>query len=205
MKEPLIISMVNPKELKPWKDNPKNHTPEQIDRLVNSINRFGWTQPIVAGDDGTIIIGHGRHQAALKMELKEVPVLFRKNWSKEQQAVVAVFDNTSCRETGFDTQKMRTIYDEISQQSGEFDLPEWGLEWETLGEQETGRDQDVDTTKEKHDAYLTAEIKQIVFYFEAGEFGDVAKRTYMAMKDRELDNKGDLLMELLEDYGVGVD
>ena len=42
--------------------------------VAKSIVDFGWQQPIVVDSDMVIIAGHTRYQAALLLELDEVPV-----------------------------------------------------------------------------------------------------------------------------------
>lgn len=50
--------------LKPYERNPKTHSPEQIERLIASLTEFGWTRPLLVGDDGTLVAGHGTWTAA---------------------------------------------------------------------------------------------------------------------------------------------
>ncbi len=61
--------------LTPMPGNPKNHPPEQIDKLVKSLTEFGWTNPILITADNMIVAGHARHEAAVKAGLKTVPVI----------------------------------------------------------------------------------------------------------------------------------
>ena len=44
--------------------NPKKHPEEQIHRLEASIQKFGWTSPIILSSDGYILAGHARYEAA---------------------------------------------------------------------------------------------------------------------------------------------
>ena len=45
-----------PGELIPYAGNAKQHPPEQVKRIANSIKAFGWQQPIVVDKDKTVII-----------------------------------------------------------------------------------------------------------------------------------------------------
>jgi ParB-like chromosome segregation protein Spo0J len=72
------IQNISLKELKPYVLNAKKHPPEQIEKLVRSINLTGFTQPIVVNKEGNelvIIAGHGRYLASLQMNLKTVPCM----------------------------------------------------------------------------------------------------------------------------------
>jgi len=62
-------------ELKPNLRNPRIHPDSAIDKLVKSINEFGWTNPVLVSDDGFVLAGHARLKAAEKAGLTHVPVL----------------------------------------------------------------------------------------------------------------------------------
>lgn len=71
----LQIIQRTPEELQPYAKNNKRHPPEQIERIAQSITEYGFTQPIVIGKDDTIIIGHARLEAALRLGLETVPTV----------------------------------------------------------------------------------------------------------------------------------
>ena len=52
-----------------YKGNPRVHSDVQIERLVNSLKEFGFTNPVLVDDTGNVIAGHGRIAAAKKIEL----------------------------------------------------------------------------------------------------------------------------------------
>lgn len=62
-------------QIKPYSKNAKKHPEEQIKKIANSIKEFGFNQQIVVDKDNTIIVGHGRYEAAKLLGLEEVPVL----------------------------------------------------------------------------------------------------------------------------------
>lgn len=48
-----------------------------VPKVVESIKRFGWTNPILARRaDGVVVAGHTRLKAALSLGLEEVPVIW---------------------------------------------------------------------------------------------------------------------------------
>ena len=67
------------------------HSSEQIDQIVNSINEFGFNDPIEIGTDNVIISGHGRLAAAIKLGLTKVPVVIHEHLkgSKREAYVLA--------------------------------------------------------------------------------------------------------------------
>jgi hypothetical protein len=62
-------------DLLPCAANARTHSEEQVDQLVKSIRRFGWTNPVLVGADGVIIAGHARVLAARRLKLDRVPVI----------------------------------------------------------------------------------------------------------------------------------
>lgn len=61
--------------IEPYGKNAKKHPVAQVKQIADSIQEFGFNQPIVVDKDGVIIVGHGRYAAAHMLELKTVPVL----------------------------------------------------------------------------------------------------------------------------------
>ena len=61
--------------IRPYDKNAKKHPKKQVEQIADSISAFGWGQPIVVDREGVIIVGHGRYEAAKKLELPTVPVL----------------------------------------------------------------------------------------------------------------------------------
>jgi 3'-phosphoadenosine 5'-phosphosulfate sulfotransferase (PAPS reductase)/FAD synthetase len=74
--------------LKPAPKNPKRHPKNQIDMLIKSINKFGFTNPILISQDNIIIGGHARWQASKKIGLSEVPTIFIDLPPAEAQAYI---------------------------------------------------------------------------------------------------------------------
>lgn len=61
--------------IKPYPKNAKQHPKRQIEQIANSIKEFGFNQPIVIDKNNTIIVGHGRYEAAKLLGLKDVPII----------------------------------------------------------------------------------------------------------------------------------
>ena len=58
----------------------------QVDQIAASIREWGWTNPVLVAEDGTIIAGHGRVLAAHKLGITEVPVMVAAGWTEAQSA-----------------------------------------------------------------------------------------------------------------------
>lgn len=63
----------DPKELKDYKNNPKQHPKSQVQKITKSIDMAGFYAPIVIDQSNVIIAGHGRKIAAIDSGLSTVP------------------------------------------------------------------------------------------------------------------------------------
>src|ERR1700676_5324547 len=61
--------------LKPYAGNARTHSRAQIKQIADSVERFGFTNPILIDDDDHIIAGHGRAAAATLLGIQEVPTV----------------------------------------------------------------------------------------------------------------------------------
>ena len=83
----------SPNDLVPYEKNAKQHPPEQVKHIANSIKRFGWQQPIVVDRDNVVIIGHGRLMAAKELLLEQVPVVYADQLSEKDVKALRLADN----------------------------------------------------------------------------------------------------------------
>lgn len=89
-------------DLKPYKNNPRTHSEPQIDRLVRSLQEFGFTNPILVDDDLNVIAGHGRLLAAEILQLKTVPTITLSHLTEDQRRAYVIADNQLALTSGWD-------------------------------------------------------------------------------------------------------
>ena len=99
------ITWVAPDTLIPYPGNAKQHPPEQLEHIANSIKRFGWQQPIVVDKNNVVVIGHGRLAAAQQLFLESVPVVVADNLSDEEINALRLADNKT-NESAWDFDKL---------------------------------------------------------------------------------------------------
>ena len=58
------VELIAVDNLTPYARNARTHSPDQIAQIAASIAEFGFTNPILIGEDSVIIAGHGRLMAA---------------------------------------------------------------------------------------------------------------------------------------------
>lgn len=93
MNSSLHIELWPIERVQPYEQNAKLHDKTQVARIVESVRKFGWDQPIVVDKAGVIIKGHGRRLAAIEMGMPKVPVLVRSDLTDEQVRASRLADN----------------------------------------------------------------------------------------------------------------
>lgn len=90
----LKIEWVNIKELKPYENNAKKHSKDQIHRLAKNIEATGFDVPILVDKEKVIIAGHGRFLAVQEAGLTELPIIIRHDLSQDEINAKRISDNT---------------------------------------------------------------------------------------------------------------
>jgi ParB-like chromosome segregation protein Spo0J len=83
---------LSPKSITAYAKNPRDNS-KAIESVAQSIDDFGFNQPIVVDKNKVIIVGHTRHAAALLLELAKVPVLIADHLTKAQVRAYRIADN----------------------------------------------------------------------------------------------------------------
>ena len=88
--------------LRPYARNARIHSKKQIKQLARSIERFGFTNPVLVSDDGEIIAGHGRVEGAKLLGWKTVPTLALSHLSDVERRAYVLADNQLALNAGWD-------------------------------------------------------------------------------------------------------
>jgi DNA modification methylase len=88
--------------LKPYPRNARTHSKKQIKQIAASIERFGFTNPVLVSDRGEIIAGHGRVAAARLLGRKTVPTLSLSHLSEAERRAYVLADNKLAMNAGWD-------------------------------------------------------------------------------------------------------
>jgi DNA modification methylase len=89
-------------ELSPYACNARTHSKKQVKQIAASITRFGFTNPVLVSDDGEIIAGHGRVEAAKLLGWKTVPTLALSHLSATDRRAYVLADNKLALNAGWD-------------------------------------------------------------------------------------------------------
>ena len=116
-------------DLAPSARNARLHSDAQIDQIAASIREWGWTNPVLVDEAGTIIAGHGRVLAAERLGIAEVPVMTAVGWTPDQVAAYRIADNKLSENAGWDRQLLGA---ELQELAGGFDFSLLGFSEDEL-------------------------------------------------------------------------
>ena len=104
----------------PYVSNARTHSDEQIAQIAASIKEFGWTNPVLIDGENGIIAGHGRVQAARKLQETHIPIIELHGLSDVQKRAYILADNQIAINAGWDG---NTLVSELERlQSEDFDI-----------------------------------------------------------------------------------
>ena len=126
------IEMWPIERLVPYARNARTHAAEQVSRIAASIVEFGFTNPLLVGEDGGIIAGHGRFAAASKLGLAQVPVVVLDHLTPTQRKAYILADNRLALDAGWDQEMLALEMAELSEAG--FDLELTGFSDDELDE-----------------------------------------------------------------------
>ncbi|MEP1921407.1 MAG: ParB N-terminal domain-containing protein, partial [Ekhidna sp.] len=109
-------------ELTPFTGNARTHSKKQIKQIARSIENFGFTNPILIDENGMILAGHGRAQAALSLGLKEVPCLLLSKMSETEKRAYILADNKLAQNAGWDESILASELEFLIEETDEIDL-----------------------------------------------------------------------------------
>ena len=131
---PEKIIQRNAGELKPYENNPRQHSESQLDRLVRSIQEFGFTNPILVDADSNVIAGHGRLMAAELMGLTTVPTIELKHLTTEQKRAYVIADNQLALNSTWDDDVLQAELEALGDAGYDLSLLGWGDDIPTFTE-----------------------------------------------------------------------
>jgi hypothetical protein len=110
--------------------------PPRDPQCRHRINAFGWRQPIVVDDDGVILAGHARFQAAMRLGLERVPVHVASGLGFEAARAYRLTDNRTHEEARWHPDMLNLELHELGATG--FDLALTGFDPIEMSGEQTG-------------------------------------------------------------------
>src|SRR3978361_748523 len=104
----LVVEYLPVGSLRAYPRNARTHSKKQIRQIADSIQRFGFTNPVLVSDDDEIMAGHGRVMAAKVLGLASVPTLKLSHLSAAERRAYVLADNKLALNAGWDNEILAT-------------------------------------------------------------------------------------------------
>ena len=98
------VERIHVSAMRPYSKNARTHSKKQIRQIADSIERFGFTNPVLISDENEIIAGHGRVEAAKLLGLVEIPSVRLSHLSAAERRAYVLADNKLALNAGWDEQ-----------------------------------------------------------------------------------------------------
>jgi DNA modification methylase len=115
-------------DLKPNPRNARLHSKKQLHQIAASIREFGFNSIVVIDEDGVILVGHGRVEAAKLAGLTTLPVLRVTHLTDEQKVGFSQADNKIALNADWDLEQVKLLFRELSIVELNFDMEVTGFE-----------------------------------------------------------------------------
>ena len=116
------IEHLSPAAVKPARRNARTHSRKQIRQIAASIERFGFTNPVLIDERAVILAGHGRVEAAKLLGMATVPCMRFENMSDSDKRAYALADNKLALNAGWDEELLAMELQELMAADLGFDL-----------------------------------------------------------------------------------
>jgi len=169
----LKIEYVATDDLIPYINNSRTHSESQVKQIAASIREFGFTNPILIDEGGSVIAGHGRLVAAELLNLDEVPTITLEGLTEAQRKAYVIADNKLALNSGWDDELLKIEIETLK--NLEFDVSILG--WDILPEFDGALDYSIleDDHEDALDEMQSGVKKAIQIEFDAEHYDEAAQ------------------------------
>ncbi len=146
---PKSLKSIAIRDLTAWACNARTHSKKQVRQIADSIERFGFTNPVLIDETRTILAGHGRVEAAKLLGMTEVPCLRLDHMSAAEKRAYVLADNKLALNAGWDEDLLAAELGALMSEDLDFDIgitgfsiPEIDSVMEAVSPEDTGDPED---------------------------------------------------------------
>lgn len=144
----LSVEYKSTDSLIPYVNNSRTHSKKQVQQVAASIKEFGFTNPILVDEEGGIIAGHGRLQAAEMLKMREVPTILLAGLTEAQKKAYVIADNQLALNADWNLDALKLEVESLTELSFDLDLlgfdDDFLLDLQGLGDDENAYTQKVE-------------------------------------------------------------
>lgn len=178
----LEIEYVATDDLIPYINNSRTHSESQIKQIAASIREFGFTNPILIDEGGTIVAGHGRLLAAQLLNLEQVPTITLEGLTEAQRKAYVIADNKLALNSGWDDELLKLELETLKNLDFDLNLLGWDVLPDFAGEVDYSILDD-DSHDDELDGYSDEVKKAIQIEFDAYDYEEAKELISRLRKD----------------------
>jgi ParB-like chromosome segregation protein Spo0J len=118
----MILEQIKLDALIPYARNSRTHSDAQVAQIAASIKEFGFTNPVLIDETGSIIAGHGRVMAARKLAITDVPSIRLTHLTEAQKKAYVIADNKLALNAGWDDEMLAVELSDLQGMGFDLDL-----------------------------------------------------------------------------------
>jgi DNA modification methylase len=118
----LAIETLPVATLRPWPSNARTHSKKQVRQIADSIEAFGFTNPVLIDRENSILAGHGRVEAAKLIGMSDVPCVRLEHMTLDQKRAYVLADNKLALNAGWDEELLAEELSALLETDPGFDI-----------------------------------------------------------------------------------
>jgi hypothetical protein len=194
------IKLISTEKFKEYEKNNKDHPEEQISLLVQNIDKFGFTTPVLVDKSNVVIAGHGRLEAGKRLGLEKIPAIVIDDLNQNEIKALRIADNKLAEMGVINWDNLKDEWLEIRDLGAGMEFltgyEEQDFKFDEVEEPEI----DVSSIEEDYEAYVNAEVLKIVLYYDRGDYENVLNKLQNIKEKEGLEDNSQVVEFLINKY-----